>query len=324
MDRLGPELREDQALLAHVAAIAASVLRRHGDDPDAAVPTGGWVNPGWMSDRLVARVGLVPGRMDLRREAHVAAVLPTTVGYPEVVDVGVLDGHEYLLTRRISGTNLSSAWPTLNGNKRADALRQVWTLAEQVHRVDLTNLEGMDLRSSPFYSESPADAIAAVRALHVAGLLTGHQTDRLVTQLREFFDAAASARAVLNHGDLSIGNAIWDGSRVVGLLDFEFAVTAPVELDLSELAKHALGPVERIDDEQSPSRFLRQAVVDIVAELPVHASLLKGYSILLESWLTRREIGRRPADEIRVQQSCKLLVALAEEDGGYLTPLLSL
>jgi aminoglycoside phosphotransferase len=77
---------------------------------------------------------------DLLREAHVAAALPTTVGYPEIVDVGVLGGHEYLLTGRIPGISVSRAWPTLSGDERAEALKQLWALAENVHRVALSDL----------------------------------------------------------------------------------------------------------------------------------------------------------------------------------------
>ena len=51
--------------------------------------------------------------------------------------------------------------------------------------------------------------------------------------------------------------------------------------------------------------------------------MLKGCSILLELWLTNREIGRRRFEEIRAQQSYRLLTALAEREGGYFAPLLS-
>ncbi len=179
------------------------------------------------------------------------------------------------------------------------------------------------MTSSPLYAESLDDATASVRALRLVGLLSERQTDSLIAQVREFFDDALSAEAVLNHGDLWIGNAIWDGTRVVSIVDFEFAVIAPVELDLNELAKHAFGPADTIDDEQSVLLPRRQAVVDIATRLPGRASLLTGYAILLETWLTRREIDQRPVDDVRALDSCRRLVAVAEEDGGHLAPLLN-
>jgi scyllo-inosamine 4-kinase len=322
MDPLAPELRQDPVLLAHIAEVAASVLRTHGDDLQECGPTGGWVHPGWMSDRFVIRVGLVPGKTDLRREARIAATLPAEVGYPEVVESGVLHGHEYMVTRRIAGTSVSSAWPTLGGRERADALRELWALAEHVHQVNLSDVEGMDVTSSPFYAQSLGVAVGSLEDLGRARILSERQIDNLVVQLQEFYDEVGSAQAVLNHGDLYIGNAIWDGSRVVSLVDFEFAVIAPVELDLNELAKHVFGPVDAVGDQAIVLGPARRAVLDAAVALPVRASLLKGYAVLLESWLASREIGRRSIETVRTLESCSRLVALADEDGGHLAPLL--
>jgi hypothetical protein len=63
-------------------------------------------------------------------------------------------------------------------------------------------------------------------------------------------------------------------------------------------------------------------VVEIMAELPFHASLLIGYSILSEAWFTRREMRRRPAEELQASDSCMRLVALADAQGGYFAPVL--
>jgi hypothetical protein len=81
-------------------------------------------------------------------------------------------------------------------------------------------------------------------------------------------------------------------------------------------------PLSAIDHEQSVLPQVRQAVVDIATKLPVRASLLKGYAILLESWFTLREIEQRQVDEITALESYRRLVALAAEDGGHLAPLL--
>ena len=43
----------------------------------------------------------------------------------------------------------------------------------------------------------------------------------------------------VNHGDPALMNALWDG-EVVALLDFEFAVLGPVEIDLCRLDRLAI------------------------------------------------------------------------------------
>jgi hypothetical protein len=114
VDHLAPALRVDPDLIAAATAAAGDVLRRHGEDLASAEPTQGWMHPGWMSRRLVVRVGLIPGDTGLRKEAQVAAVLSPAIGYPDIVEVGLQEVREYLVTRRLPGMSLSTAWPTLS------------------------------------------------------------------------------------------------------------------------------------------------------------------------------------------------------------------
>ena len=257
-DDLDPELRANPALLGRVRAVAAKVLRDHGDDLGTARPTDGWVNPGWVSDRYVVRVSLVPDRSRLHREAAIGGSVPSAVGYPEIVDVGVVEGHEYLVTRRIEGTNLSQAWDILTRPQRANALEQLWEVAEVVHRTPLHHFPDVDLSSTPFYADSLTTAMPAMEVVHRAGLLTASEVESLLSQLERFFDARQAAPLALNHGDLYIGNALWDGMRIVSLLDFEFAVAAPIELDFNELAKHVFGPTS---DRNGPLLNVEQRAV---------------------------------------------------------------
>jgi len=321
VDGLDPEMRKDEALLDRVRAVAVAVLKRHGDDLALAQPTNGWVNPGWLTDRHAVRVGLVPTQRRLHREAAVGRALPPEVGYPEIVDVGVIDGHEYLLTRRIEGTDLAAVWGTLTPTVRADALRQMWDFADAVHRTPLGALKVAELGSSPFYADTPVDAFAALNAVHAAGLVTTNEASSLTAQVERFYALRPNAPSVLNHGDLYIGNALWNGREVVSLLDFEFAVTAPMELDLNELAKHVFGPDTAHEDESSltPEQRTLRAVA---SRLQLDVPLLVGYSILLETWFTRRELNRRTPDEVRSTDSYQRLVALADGEGGYLAPML--
>lgn len=321
LDALDPALRQDKARLDQVRAVAAEVLHRLGSDVARAEPTSGWVNAGWIVDRYVVRVSLMPEQSNLHREVAVANVLPPEVGYPEVLDVGVLGGHEYVVTRRLSGTNLAELWPTLEPAERADALSQLWDLAVIVHRIPLCDLGSANVESSPFYANSLRQVTSALVSMQEQGVLTDRETASLLRHVERFFDTVGGASHVLNHGDLHIGNALWEGGKIVSLLDFEFAVTAPVELDLNELAKHAFGPASASAD-LSRTEAEKRAVIDVVAGLPVNEALLLGYSILLESWFTERSLSGLSAEEVRATDSCQRLVALADGEGGHLATLL--
>ena len=119
-------------------------------------------------------------------------------------------------------------------------------------------------------------------------------------------------------------NAVWHAGQVTALLDFEFAVLAPVQLDLNHLVKKAFGPDEAAMDIHE-SQQLREAVKELA--LPVLAqssgkALLAGYAILLELWLLEEWLahpeGEGPLEQWDPLQRLRLL---ANGRGGYLAPL---
>jgi len=318
--------RRDAAVMERVAAIANDVLRAHGAGFTAARRAGGYTNATWIGSGVVVRVAVNAGSSDLLREVRLVSVLPAEVGYPEVIDAGVTDGHEWVVARQVPGSSLSEAWPTMDWTQRVTAVRQLWELAEAVHATDVVAAAPHARSSSPFYAGSRDEAAESLSRLAAAELLSEAQIGELLGALDEFWGALPSARRVLVHGDLSPVNALWNGTRVVSLLDFEFAVIAPVELDLNELVKVGYAPQRGDTVVSTGKEALREAVMQIVAASASGRSwreLLIGYSVLLESWLAENEMtasdGVSPAAD---WESIRLLTALAAGDGGYYQPLL--
>jgi scyllo-inosamine 4-kinase len=60
--------------------------------------------------------------------------------------------------------------------------------------------------------------------------------------LDRFWAALPSTPKVLNHGDLGKVHVLWHDGKVLSLVDFEFAVIGPVEIDLNEISKFAFAP----------------------------------------------------------------------------------
>ncbi|GAA2778975.1 aminoglycoside phosphotransferase family protein [Saccharopolyspora taberi] len=286
------------------ARVAEQVLSGRGLDFAAAARADGWTNETWFCGDLVVRVARQPGQADLVREAALAALFPPEVGYPEVVDAGVLDGHEWVLSRRIPARNLEDVWPELDDRQRASAVEQVWARAEHVHRLDIAAVAPHARARSPFFSESAGEVKAALVRLGAAGLLTERQQRELGAVMDRFWAALPGAPRVLNHGDLGMCNVLWDDGRVVSIFDFEFGVVAPVEVDLNELLKFCTGE----------SRA-RRAALDIArSALSGGVDVLLGYSVMLELWLCERD----PSEP----EPHRLLTALAEGRGGHLGALL--
>jgi aminoglycoside phosphotransferase (APT) family kinase protein len=314
-----------------LARIAEDVLSSRGVTFASAVPAKGWTNATWLAGEFVVRVAPTAGPADLLREAGLAACLPREVGYPDIIDAGVLNGHEWVLSRRIPGRSLSDVWSTLDWNQRAGAIEQVWAKAEHVHRVDVSTAAPYVRPRSPFFPESATEAIARLHRLVSAGLLTARQVVVLGKALDRFWVALPRTSKVLNHGDLGKVNVLWHDGKVVSLVDFEFAVIGPVEIDLNEILKFALtssGSAGSIPDPVHGGRHARDAASRIAR--PVLAGsceidVLLGYSIMLESWDLENELataghGGEPSE----LKSYQLLSALAEGDGGHLAPLIAM
>jgi hypothetical protein len=161
-----------------------------------------------------------------------------------------------------------------------------------------------------------------------AGLLTARQVTVLGGALDRFWAALPRTPQVLNHGDLGKVNVLWHDGKVVSLVDFEFAVIGPVEIDLNEILKFALAPLGSAGSNSVHGRRLAYEAASRIARPVVAGSggidVLLGYSIMLESWDLENELettGRigNPSD----LKPYQLLTALAAGNGGHLAPLLA-
>jgi scyllo-inosamine 4-kinase len=150
--------------------------------------------------------------------------------------------------------------------------------------------------------------------------------------LERFWRALGAGRPVLNHGDLARQNALWHDGHVPCLLDFEFAVIAPVELDANEVLRSVHGPVDDSDQLPDPDgtgrRLLQVSVVQAVVPslcLAGAADRLLGYAVLLEMYDVEYELkhwdGR---EDFGTWWPYRRLASLAAGDGGYLGRVLAL
>ena len=100
---------------------ARRALAEAGLDPDVTIERASSVNNEvWLTPNLVIRMNLQPDQR-LRREANLAAALPSEIGYPPVVAYGGDMGSEWLLLERIPGPPLSRCWPALTRAQKLTA-----------------------------------------------------------------------------------------------------------------------------------------------------------------------------------------------------------
>ena len=318
-------------IMERVKAIAAGVFARHGVDFAAAQRAGGWTNATWLTGGLALRISVRPGSENLLREARLGALLPPEAGYPAPIETGEVDGLQWSLSPLIPGRYLGEAWDELSWPERVSALDQLWQKIRAVHSVDLAAVSDL-ARTTPWYPTPGADqARAEMVDLVQQGLLTGEQARVLGQLLDRFWRVRPTAACVLNHGDLTFDNVLWEAGRITALLDFEYAVIAPAELDLTELLKCAFSPGGAVGSTPDPTgagralaRGLAGEAAAAVLAHPGGADVLYGYAVLLELWKLVDGLAHPEGEgPLEAWDSLINLRSLADGQGGYLAPVLA-
>ncbi|WP_087103244.1 phosphotransferase family protein [Nocardiopsis sp. JB363] len=308
----------DPFRVALVQGLAAEVASHFGSELTRMRRANGYSNATWVGDGIAVRITHTP--IDMAREVALVRALPREVGHPELLGEGTTEGHGWIVTKEVRGQNLHEAWPRLTPAEQRRAACQLWARARIVHDAS-PSLKAHVASHGGFVPARLGDATAAAGRAEVALGLSSAQQSRLHEVIEGYFRAASVVEQVVNHGDLALMNALWDG-EVVALLDFEFAVFGPVEIDLCRLVCEARVSEDgqRVDSEAGA------AAVEIAARYmdPVHGrALIHGAAVLdqlrdLDIWLARD----RPEERVDDWRPCRLLTDLLDAEGGYLAPLL--
>ncbi|ATG50146.1 phosphotransferase [Brachybacterium vulturis] len=308
----------DPSDAAFVRDVAADVAAHFGGDLMRMRRANGYSNATWVGDGIAVRIAHTP--VDMARETALVRALPREVGHPEILGEGTAEGHGWIVTKEVRGQNLHEVWPTLSPVEQQQAVRQLWARAHIVHDAS-SSLRTHVAAYGGFVPATLGDATtAAGRATDALGLSSAQQS-RLDEVIEEYFRAAPLVEQSVNHGDLALMNALWDG-EVISLLDFEFAVLGPVEIDLCRLVCEA-----RVsEDGQQEDSNAGAVALEITARHmdPVHGrALLHGAAVLdqlrdLDIWLGHDDAPGRVED----WRPCRLLTDLLDTEGGYLGPLL--
>ncbi|MFD0560115.1 scyllo-inosamine 4-kinase [Stackebrandtia endophytica] len=308
----------DPADAALVRSLAAEVAACFGGELTRMRRANGYSNATWVGEGIAVRIAHTP--VDMAREAALVRALPREIGHPEILGQGTTEGHGWMVTREIRGQNLHEAWPSLTPAEQQRAVRQLWNRARIAH--DATpSLSALVATHGGFIPPTLDHANVAAGRAKDALKLSGARQSRLHDVIEGYFRAAPLVEQRVNHGDLALMNALWDG-EVVALLDFEFAVLGPVEIDLSRLVGEARVSEEgQLVDSEAGTAALEIAAGHID---PIHGrALIHGAAVLdqlrdLDIFLGHDSIEERVED----WRPSRLLTGLLDAEGGYLAPLL--
>lgn len=260
---------------------ARTLFAMHGAPDEPKRLSGGWTNCVFAAGGFVLRctTNIESGR--LRRETRLAQSLPAEVGYPEIVDSGSTDGCDWMLCRRISGTNLEDAWEKLSWDERAEALEQLWMCAKHAHAISPDTVR-MFVNENLWYITTMENALREAEVLKESNLIKAEQYEAAKGYIFRFEAAMKKANFVLVHGDLTPANAMWHDGKITALMDFECAVIAPKEADLMMVlnAAYEHGVLSAADsDFEAKQRFNDRMRALVEKETP-DWEILQGYQVI--------------------------------------------
>ncbi|MDE5589738.1 MAG: aminoglycoside phosphotransferase family protein [Acetatifactor sp.] len=260
---------------------ARALFVMHGVTDEPKRLSGGWTNCVFAAGGLVLRctTNIESGR--LRRETRLAQSLPAEVGYPEIVDSGSTDGCDWMLCRRILGTNLEDAWEKLSWDERAEALEQLWMCAKHVHAISPDTVRTF-VNENLWYITTMENALREAETLKESNVIKAEQYEVVKGYIYRFEAAMKQAECVLVHGDLTPANAMWHDGKITALMDFECAAIAPKEADLMMLLNTAYECGDLSVDEsdfKAKQRFNDRMRVLVEKETP-DWEILQGYQAI--------------------------------------------
>jgi hygromycin-B 7''-O-kinase len=147
-----------------------------------------------------------------------------SVPTPTLEAVGSRDGWPYLVMSQLSGEPMTAVWPTQDEKAKCKLLRQIGSLAAEVHAQPV----------GPIHSLAPPwlDFIAAQRARCVARQQRTGLPEQLLQRLPAFLEGELpQGPAVILTGEYTPMNLLVAGERLVGMYDFGDGLVGPGAYD---------------------------------------------------------------------------------------------
>jgi aminoglycoside phosphotransferase (APT) family kinase protein len=309
--------------------IAAQIFKEYGLSISTSKRAGGWTNAVWFNEDVVLRLSLNKDSNRIHKEIMLSKMLPLEAGYPENILTGVIDGYEWSLSKRISGTNLREAWPNLTWKQRTHANKQIWEIMNKIHTVDIKKVSDLSA-NRPWYSSLDADEIIQRFQYYVdKEYFTKEQVEILINQLKAFWNTLNNNKVYLNHGDITMENILCNEGNILSFIDFEHSCIAPREIDLNSFINLAFFDEEGniLSDDSNPDEFLLykleiKKLIDPILKQVDTSELLCGFAILFhqrffEFWLDN------PIGSIVDIKPYQKIISFTKQNGGYLSEILN-
>lgn len=217
---------------------------------------------------------LEPGLSPLAEAGRTRWLAAQGIGCPDVIDAGLLDEEEYLVTKAMPGRPLSAPWPPSDHTTIIDAVAQAVT---RLHRLP-TNECPFDRRlrvTIPMAQE--AAGLGEVDHSRLDPSRRGLDSTTLVTELLAKARLVGREEPVVCHGNLSADNILIDPRthRVTAFLSNARCGTADRYCDLAKIT----GDLAAGHSTDAANRFIYR-----YGENPLDPERLEFYRLLDRFW----------------------------------------
>ena len=229
-------------------ARARAALAKAGLDPSVDLqPLSSVTNEVWSAGKHIVRVNRHPVPRLWREATLSTLLLPAGVGCPPIVAYGGIVGADWMITERLPGQVLSRCWPAMSLDDRRRAIRQLAAKLRGLH--ELAPVEPLPEIATPQLlasSAGPGSVERLMSGLDVAQDLE-HVDPVLIVRAKMLVRESLSAldpvpAETMIHGDIHFENVLWDGERITGILDFEWARAAAPDLELDVFLRFCAYP----------------------------------------------------------------------------------
>ncbi len=216
---------------------------------------GGQVNQVFLVDgEYVLRIG---GREDafsrLKRETDLLQSLAGKIPVPKIHAFGELDGWVYQIQAYIPGQKLYMVWKDLRSADQEAIVADLAAALKVIHGTGFQDYGNYREENKRYLSWSDyilgkfEQTLVAIRALNL------RMAPGFLEMAQAYFDdhrqVLQGGSPALVHGDLSMVNILVEGRRLSALLDFEYALQAPADYELSVMEAFCLYPDDWAEEE---------------------------------------------------------------------------
>ena len=194
--------------------------------------------------KVERNLSVLPHQPELLEKAQAAGAK-----VPRVIDCGNFEGKHYILMERVTGRKLSESWLGFTEQEREGFIAQIADQLRIFHSIRFDKYSPQ----RPIEFDNFEDAIKWQTSFD--GIHFDAETQGQVQSLESFFrnkivTLNETGTAVFVHNDFHLGNVLYEGDRLTGIIDFDFSRQAPKDYELWHLVDFFRWPKYYVEKSQ--------------------------------------------------------------------------